>query len=141
MQPCKAIATSLFAAGMDDYLTKAIRLQELQAVLERWKPPTIVARIRSDEPALSTAEPNSENETTAPKNSGLGSSLISVFGFKSPSSFAAQRSRFARISSPISLVETRLAPSDHISFVRNPFAIVLRTADSIRAAESSKLNE
>ncbi len=26
------------AAGMDDYITKPIRVQELQAVLERWKP-------------------------------------------------------------------------------------------------------
>jgi hypothetical protein len=52
-----------------------------------------------------------------------------------------QRSRFARISSPISFVETSFVPSDQISLVRTPLAIVWRTADSIRAAVSGNSNE
>ena len=55
-----------------------------------------------------------------------------------PNTYWPQRSRFARISSPISFVETSLVPSDQISLVRKPCAIVLRTADSIRPAVPSK---
>src|ERR1700730_14055145 len=63
------------------------------------------------------------------------------FSLKPVSKSTDQRSRFTRISSPISFVETSLVPSDQISLVRNPLAMVLRTADSIRAAVSSNSNE
>jgi len=50
------------AAGMDDYVSKPIRLQELQSVLERWKPGTrnrcdqiSATRVLAGEPALNTA--------------------------------------------------------------------------------------
>ena len=65
------------AAGMDDYLSKPIRLQELQAVLERWRPftqsrcdPISTGRDAADEPALNAVNPAEETLLVPEKPEG-----------------------------------------------------------------------